>query len=72
MQEASVMLADSSVHCEMTDWLHSVIVKTLLHAGYERQALTFTAAVNLPVLTIADVELRLTVLLANGYVLETH
>jgi len=61
-----VLLADSSVHSEMSDWLHSAIVKTLLCAGCEKQALAFTAAVNLPVLTTADVELRLTVLLANG------
>jgi len=50
----------------MSDWLHSSIVRTLLDAGCERQALAFTAAVDLPVMTTADVELRLTVLLANG------
>jgi len=60
------MLADWSVHCELNDWLHSAIVRTLLDAGCERQALALATSVNLPVLTAADVELRLNILLANG------
>jgi len=60
------MFADSSLHCEVTDWLHSAIVRTFLHAGCEQYALAFIATVDLPMLTTEDVELRLTVLLANG------
>jgi len=60
------MFADSSIHCEITGWLHSAIVRTFLSAGCEKHALAFIATVNLPMLTTADVELRLTVLLANG------
>jgi len=61
------MLVDSGIHREMSDWMLSTIVRALLDTGCKRQALAFTSAVNLPVTTTADVELRLTVLLANGY-----
>ena len=60
------MFADSSLSCEITSWLHSVIIKMFLTAGCEKHALAFIATVNLPMLTTEDVELRLTVLLANG------
>jgi len=67
VQEASAMLANSSLSCEITEWLHSAIIKTFLHAGRHQLALKFITTVNLPMLTTADVELRVTVLLANGY-----
>jgi len=60
------MFADSSLYGEMTAWLHSTIIKTFLHAGCDQHALAFIATANLPMLTTEDVELRLTVLLANG------
>jgi len=62
------MFADSSLNSEITDWLHTAIIEMFLHAGCEKLALSFIATVNLPMLTTKDVELRLTVLLANGSV----
>ena len=60
------MLADPSLSCEINDWLYSAIVKTFLHAGCQQHALAFITTVSLPMLTPDDVELKLTVLLANG------
>ena len=60
------MFAHSSLSSEMTDWLHSAIIKAFLRAGCERHAHAFMAAVQWPMLTAEDVQLHLTVLLANG------
>jgi len=60
------MFTDSSLSSEVSDWLYSAIIEIFLHAGCEKHALAFIATVNLPMLTPKDVELRLTVLLANG------
>jgi len=60
------MLTDPSLSCEITDWLNSAIIKVFLHADCQHYALAFITTVNLPMLTAENVELQLTVLLANG------
>jgi len=66
VQEASLLFADSSVHREVTEWLLSSIVKKFVDAGYAKLALAFIRTTHMPMMTAEDIELRLTVLLANG------
>ena len=62
------LLLDPSVRNEIEPRQHRCVVKALLYQGKPKLALQYLKIRSPPLTTPEDIKLKLTVLLANGYV----
>lgn len=69
LQQAAVLLIDANGDDYMGIWQHDFIIRAFLCQGHERLALKYVKLKGIPALTADDIKLRMTVLLANGYVI---
>jgi hypothetical protein len=60
------------VHSELLPWQHTSVIKAFLYQGHAPLALRYIRVASPPTSTPAEVKLRMTVLLANGFVNSGH
>ncbi len=71
-QDAILLLLDPSIKTELVQWQHVRIIKSMLYQNAPKLALKYMRIKRLPLQTLEDVKLRLTVLLANGLTAEAY
>ncbi|KAK3603515.1 hypothetical protein CHS0354_030374 [Potamilus streckersoni] len=67
-EEAIGMILHPSVKSELGRWQHCLIIRALLYQGEEKLALRYSENTLASVTSAKDMKLKLTVLLANGYI----
>ncbi|KAL3861435.1 hypothetical protein ACJMK2_007469 [Sinanodonta woodiana] len=67
-EEAIGMILHPTVKSELGRWQHCLIIRALLYQGEEKLALRYSENTLASVTSAKDMKLKLTVLLANGYI----